>query len=100
MRDSMPCWQKKLTQGFSSAVELLDFLDLPRELAEPLAEQSFKTRVPRGFAERMQRGNPNDPLLLQVLATNAELQEVPGYSHDPLYESDVNPVPGLIHKYS
>jgi EF-P beta-lysylation protein EpmB len=99
MRDSIPCWQKILAQGFNSAVELLDFLDLPRTLAEPLAEQTFKTRVPRGFAERMRRSDPSDPLLLQVLAVPAELPILEGYSHDPLLESTVNPIPGLIHKY-
>lgn len=99
MRDSEPSWQKILAQGFCSAVELLDFLQLPRTLAEPLAEQQFKTRVPRGFAERMQQGNPRDPLLLQVLAVPEELQVVDGYLKDPLVESAVNPVPGLIHKY-
>lgn len=99
MRDTNPSWQKILVQGFTSAVELLDFLNLPRALAEPLAEQSFKTRVPRGFAERMQRGNPLDPLLLQVLAVGAEMQVNAGYSDDPLHEAAVNPFPGLIHKY-
>lgn len=100
MRDSVHTWQKILAQGFSSAVELLDFLHLPRTLADPLAEQQFKTRVPRGFAERMQLGNPLDPLLLQVLAVSEELQVTEGYSDDPLVECAVNPVPGLIHKYS
>ncbi len=99
MRDSELGWQKILAQGFSSAFELLDFLHLPRSLAASLAERHFKTRVPRGFADRMQRSNPRDPLLLQVLATSEELQVVEGYSADPLVESAVNPVPGLIHKY-
>ena len=99
MRDSELSWQKILGQGFSSAVELLDYLQLPRALASPLAEQQFKTRVPRGFAERMQCGNPLDPLLLQVLAVHEELRVTDGYSADPLAESAVNPVPGLIHKY-
>lgn len=100
MRDSMACWQKILAQGFDSAVELLEFLKLPKTLAEPLAEQTFATRVPRGFAERMQPGNPRDPLLLQVLAIGAELNVVDGYVPDPLNESIFNPVPGLIHKYT
>lgn len=99
MRDTELSWQKILAQGFNSAVELLDFLHLSRDLASPLAERQFKTRVPRGFAERMQRGNPRDPLLLQVLATSDELQIAEGYSADPLVESAMNPVPGLIHKY-
>ena len=76
MRDYSVSWQKILAQGLSSVNELLEFLSLPKELGSAVAEQQFKTRVPRGFAARMQQGNPNDPLLLQVLAVNEELQTV------------------------
>ena len=95
----MPCWQKKLAQGFSSAQELLRFLQLPVSLADGLAEKQFKTRVPRGFAERMQPGNRYDPLLLQVLAVGDELKMTDGYVVDPLAEAAVIPLSGLIHKY-
>ena len=99
MRESIPSWQKKLAEGFSSATELLDFLQLPRSLADTLAEQQFKTRVPRGFAARMQRGDPSDPLLLQVLALGQELKVTDGFVADPLAEIAAIPLPGLIHKY-
>ena len=99
MRDSTSSWQKKLAQGFATAHELLDFLQLPLALAEGLAERTFKTRVPRGFAARMQRGNQNDPLLLQVLAVARELAIVDGFVTDPLVEAEANPIQGLIHKY-
>ncbi len=92
-------WQKILGQGLSSVNELLEFLSLPKELGSAVAEQQFKTRVPRGFAARMQRGNPNDPLLLQVLAVNDELQTVDNFLDDPLEESAASPLPGLLHKY-
>ncbi|KTD27410.1 lysine 2,3-aminomutase [Legionella micdadei] len=92
-------WQKILAQGFTSVNELLEFLSLPLELGSAVAEQQFKTRVPRGFAARMQPGNPHDPLLLQVLAVNEELQTVDNYATDPLAESSTNPLQGLIHKY-
>lgn len=92
-------WEKILAQGFSSVNELLEFLSLPLELGSALAEKQFKTRVPRGFAARMQTGNPHDPLLLQVLAVDEELQAVETYAKDPLAESSVNPLQGLIHKY-
>ena len=99
MRDSIPCWQKILAQGFPSAAELLGFLDLPVAEGSLLAEKQFKTRVPRGFAARMQRGNRQDPLLLQVLAVEEELQTVDGFTQDPLNEIAANPIQGLIHKY-
>lgn len=93
-------WQKILAEGFSSAAELLKFLELPVNLGSIEVEQQFRTRVPRGFAERMEKGNPKDPLLLQVLATAAELAVVEGYVVDPLKEEEANPLPGLIHKYA
>ena len=99
MRDSIPCWQKKLAEGFSTAVELLEYLHLPASLAEGLAEKQFKTRVPRGFVDRMQPGNPTDPLLLQVLAVGKELKMTHGFVDDPLVEAAVIPLSGLIHKY-
>ncbi|MDP3704771.1 MAG: EF-P beta-lysylation protein EpmB [Legionellaceae bacterium] len=99
MRDSIPRWQDILLQGFSSAAQLLDFLHIPGDEISTLAEHEFKTRVPRGFAARMERGNPKDPLLLQVLATKDELELAPGFVRDPLDEVNANPISGLIHKY-
>jgi EF-P beta-lysylation protein EpmB len=91
-------WQKKLAQGFTTASELLEFLELPA-IGSELAEKQFPSRIPLGFAQRMQKGNPNDPLLLQILAVDKELEEVAGYESDPLEEARVNPLQGMIHKY-
>lgn len=99
MRDYSISWQKILAQGFASVNELLEFLALPSGLGSVSADKQFKTRVPRSFAARMQRGNPRDPLLLQVLAVEDELSVVDGYVADPLRESKGNPLPGLLHKY-
>ncbi len=92
-------WQRILAQGFRSAGELTSFLNLPQSCASIDAEQQFKTRVPRGFAARMQPNNPNDPLLLQVLAQAAETNVVDAYVLDPLAEAQTNKHQGLIHKY-
>lgn len=92
-------WQKILSQGFASTDELLTYLALPKSLGSKAAQQQFKTRVPRGFAARMQPGDPQDPLLLQVLASEVELQTSVGYVTDPLQEAAANPLEGLLHKY-
>lgn len=99
MRDSILSWQQILSQGFGTAAQLLDFLQLPVATGSLSAEQQFKTRVPHGFAARMQPGNPRDPLLLQVLAVEEELHVSPDFVNDPLSEQVVNTIPGLIHKY-
>jgi len=99
MRDSRPCWQKILAQGFSTAAELLNFLQLPASFANNIAEKQFKTRVPRGFAALIEPGNRYDPLLLQVLAVDDELLVRDDFINDPLQETAANPLKGLIHKY-
>lgn len=99
MRDFNPSWQALLAQGFATAQELLVFLDLPIDLGNKFAEQQFNTRVPRGFAGRMQPKDRYDPLLLQVLAVAEELRNVDGFEHDPLQEGRTNTLPGLIQKY-
>lgn len=99
MRETSLSWQKKLASGFSNAEDLLHFLELPQQHSHPLAEKQFATRIPLGFVQRMQKGNPNDPLLLQVLAVPEELDDVAGYTVDPLHEQQVNPLSGLLHKY-
>lgn len=92
-------WQKILAQGYSSSQELLIFLNLPPALGDLKAENQFKTRVPKGFVKRMSKGNPRDPLLLQVLAQDLENTPSAGYVDDPLEEKKTNITQGLIHKY-
>lgn len=92
-------WEKILAQGFGSVSDLLDFLELPLSTGSLLAEQTFRSRIPLGFAKRMQKRNAFDPLLLQVLAQEAELLIREDYAVDPLDEYKTNPVKGLIHKY-
>ena len=99
MREPILSWQHILAQGFATASQLLDFLHLPVTDGSALAEKQFKTRVPRGFAARMQPGHRQDPLLLQVLAIDDEMHTPAGFVDDPLDEASSNVVPGLIHKY-
>ncbi len=67
--------------------------------AETLSKPPFPFRVPASFAGRIEPGNPEDPLLLQVLPRPEELERRPGFSDDPLGERSFQPLPGLIHKY-
>ena len=95
-------WQTQLRECFSSGLQLLDFLGVnPADVGEAeAAAADFPVKVPQSFARRMRRGDPRDPLLLQVLARRYELDTVPGYSNDPVGESNgVIRRSGVIHKY-
>ncbi|MGA1741430.1 MAG: EF-P beta-lysylation protein EpmB [Pseudohongiellaceae bacterium] len=95
-------WQDCLTDLVTDPMELLNMLDLdPDQLDLSLdVLREFPLRLPRTFIQRMQRGNPNDPLLLQVLPQQSELLDSPGFVSDPLAEREFNPMPGILHKYA
>ncbi|KFD25063.1 lysine 2,3-aminomutase [Yokenella regensburgei ATCC 49455] len=81
--------------------ELLRLLNIDADenlLAGREAKRLFPLRVPRAFVARMEKGNPNDPLLRQVLTSQEEFIAAPGFSTDPLEEQH-SVVPGLLHKY-
>src|SRR6185503_11912735 len=48
---------------------------------------------------RMRRGDPNDPLLKQVLPIGAEGEIVPEFGPDPVGERSARRAPGLLQKY-
>ena len=79
-------WQRQLASAITDPHELLRLLELDPALADShsaLAAAGFQLRVPRGFVQRMRRGDPNDPLLLQVLPGARELIESPGFAVRP-----------------
>ncbi|HFK3781929.1 TPA: EF-P beta-lysylation protein EpmB [Klebsiella oxytoca] len=95
-------WLTQLADVVTSPDELLQLLNVDADanlLAGRDAKRLFALRVPRAFIARMQPGNPNDPLLRQVLTSQEEFIHAPGYSTDPLEEQH-SVVPGLLHKYS
>ena len=95
-------WLTQLADVVTSPDELLHLLNVDADanlLAGRDAKRLFALRVPRAFIARMEPGNPNDPLLRQVLTSKEEFINAPGVSTDPLEEQH-SVVPGLLHKYS
>ncbi len=81
---------------------MLTFLELDKSRLDPPLPSTatgFSIRVPRGFAALMRKGDPNDPLLLQVLPTAQELHHQPGFSVNPVGDLQAQAGPGILHKY-
>ncbi|MEH6560844.1 MAG: EF-P beta-lysylation protein EpmB [Marinobacter sp.] len=100
--DDNRSWQQLLSGSITSPKELLARLDLPADSWLPGAEEGhklFQVRVPEPFLARMEKGNPADPLLRQVLPVYLETHSADGFVADPLEESGAIQTTGLIQKY-
>ncbi|WP_296402549.1 EF-P beta-lysylation protein EpmB [Psychrobacter sp.] len=91
--------KKQVADIITDIDQLLAILELSHIKPELYLPEGFGLRVPNGFVAKMKKGDPKDPLLLQVLPSKLEQIEVNGYEADPLAENDHNPVKGLLHKY-
>lgn len=95
-------WQIELSESLRTLDALRRALglkehDLP---PSPQAEVEFSVFVPRPYLERIRPGDPQDPLLLQVLARPEESSPQPEGLSDPLKEADYRARPGVLQKYA
>jgi EF-P beta-lysylation protein EpmB len=96
-----PDWQRQMAEAISEPAELLRMLDLDADSIAVLHDlDHFRLKVPLPFVQRMRKGDPNDPLLRQVLPLSIEMTPGSGFLTDPVGDLDAMTVPGLLHKYS
>ncbi|HEY5313082.1 MAG TPA: EF-P beta-lysylation protein EpmB [Pirellulales bacterium] len=95
-------WQEVLKSAIRDPLELCRRLRLPPQYHEParLAAGDFSVFVPPGYLERIEPGNPHDPLLRQVLPLAEEGHDPPGYQPDPVGDLAAQRAPGLLGKYA
>ena len=92
-------WQGELKRAVREVDDLLELAGVDRQEVDA-AVADFPLRVPRPYVARMRRGDPNDPLLRQVLPSGRENLALPGYGADPLHEAAATAAPGLLRKYA
>ena len=92
-------WQEQWRDAISDPVELLTILGLESEIPR-VTDSPFKLRVPKAFVAKMRRGDPNDPLLRQVLPIIDENRVVPGFDAlDPVGDASARTAQGVLQKY-
>jgi L-lysine 2,3-aminomutase len=94
-------WQAELSASITDPAHLLAYLSLSSKLLPSLKRgaHQFPLRVTHSFLSRIKKGDPHDPLLQQILPLATETNVLPGFTQDPLVESEVSPIAGLLHKY-
>lgn len=89
-------WQHKARNALKGANSCNAFFK-----TQEFEDQNFPIKVPLEFASLIDKDNPKDPLLKQILPVkniNASTK-VKGFSLEPLGDEGNSPVGGLIHKY-
>lgn len=93
-------WRRQYRDVITSARELLAELNLSHLIERvPPDAAGFPLRVPRAFVARMQPGNPDDPLLRQVLPLDVEARSVLGFGLDAVGDLASRDARGVLHKY-
>lgn len=99
--DSGCSWKKELVNAITSVPVLLEKLELSHHLKSVDSQSDFKCLVTESYLSKIQKGDINDPLLLQVLPLAAEIHpatQLPGVT-DPVGDIDSLATQGLLHKY-
>lgn len=97
-----PEWRSELARAVTDPAELLAALGLdPDSISGGVGTGAgFRMRVPRPFIARMRRGDPDDPLLRQVLPRAEESLDIEGYGIDPVGELGTSIEGGVLRKYA
>jgi len=94
-------WQQHMKEAIRDPNLLAKCLKLPTEaICATQSTGDFPLFVPLPYLSRIEIGNAQDPLLLQVLPQAAESAVEDGYSADPLQEDSFSSAPGLLQKYN
>lgn len=100
----IPTWQADFQGAIRDLPSLCARLEipLPQGFSEAnAAAAQFPILVPEPYLKRIKKGDPNDPLLLQVLASSLETVAQEGFTADPLAEqiAQSHTAASLIQKY-
>ena len=95
-------WQRDFAAAITDPAVLIRLLGLGPQWLIPArrAAALFPLRVTRSYLARIAPGDPQDPLLRQVLPLSEELLAAPGFSEDPVGESAYQRAPSLLQKYA
>lgn len=95
--DTDVSWQRAMKRAIRDGIELCEKLQIDRSELNRAAEGEFPVFAPLEYIRRMSPGDPNDPLLLQVLPQAAESQS--GGLLDPVDDLGNQRSSGLLQKY-
>lgn len=92
-------WREIQAQNIRSFAVLLAHLQLEADASLGIdIDPKFPVNIPRRLADKMEKGNPSDPLFLQFVPQS--LENVEGGRADPVGDLAARRTPRLLHKYA
>ena len=93
-------WRWQLSHRLNSIADFEGVINLTESEIHALdAGGLFRVDITPYFASLIDPDDPQDPVRLQVLPTDAEISTFTGMMEDSLAEDAHSPVPGLVHRY-
>ena len=93
-------WNEIYRQNFTRWQPLAEFLELTTDQQKQiLVDSHFPLNLPLRLAKKIEKGNLDDPILLQFLPTQKETESITGFIKDPVADSTFRIAPKLLHKY-
>ena len=83
---------------FNKIEDFLDFLEIP-SLIHYDTSPNFSFFTTKHYAKKIQKGNPFDPLLLQILPQKQELEKHDQFIKDPVGDKAAVQKSGILKKY-
>ncbi len=97
---NVPLWKQIQRNNFTDWKKLFSFLDFGIDKTERVLPHSqFPLNLPKRLAEKIEKGNWNDPILRQFLPTVEELEPSPLFVLDPIDDHAFRQKPKLLYKY-
>lgn len=95
-----PRWKHILRSNFIHLSKLADFLELTEDQRNRLLARSrFVLNLPLRLAEKIEKGNLEDPIFKQFVPTELENDVMEGFVSDPVGDGACRVEKKLIHKY-
>ncbi|MCD6577392.1 MAG: lysine 2,3-aminomutase [Anaerolineaceae bacterium] len=93
-------WRWQLSHRLNSTEDFNGVINLTDSEKRALDTSGlFRVDITPYFASLIDPDDPQDPIRLQVIPTDAEVSAFTGMMEDSLAEDAHSPVPGLVHRY-
>lgn len=86
-------WQDVLKANYTSP-EILS-----KHIGLPVTQSPFHLNVPKRLVDKIEKGNLEDPLYKQFVATSSEKEQSPDFIQDPVCDADFATTTKLLRKY-